>query len=406
MAVPPARIPRTLLTFLVLTAPLLVFATLWERGTDAWLDYGVEPITPAFSDMRAVTTAADCDRKGIDPLRTNPCHPYQLPAPYPRVWVTLTTALGISERHTALMAGLVAAAFLAGVWSLLRLQSVVDAIVWMVVVCSPPVLLAAERGSLDFAAFGLLAAAVVAVRRVRRPALVWVGWTAAVLAKLFPLFAAPAFLFSGTRRQRQVGVVAIALVGAWFVLTLDDIRTIYRVVPQGIRESFGARVIFAHLANDVVTPDQRTWGFVLAAAAVLVVVLMVRSTGPVPASHLPAFHAGALLYAATFMLGSNWEYRLIFLLFALPQLLEWAREGAAGVRAQSAATLGLIVAVLWLGQRGRVDELADDVVSWALLLCLAGLVRLTMPAVTVDRLLRRGRSKSVPAAPSPSGVRR
>ena len=40
---------------------------------------------------------------------------------------------------------------------------------------------------------------------------------------------------------------------------------------------------------------------------------------------LAAFRVGAATYVGTFLLGGNFNYRLAFLLFALPQLVRWSR---------------------------------------------------------------------------------
>src|SRR5207244_3442623 len=64
-----------------------------------WQDLGVPGEKPSFLDLRSVTTAWDCTRRGIDVLPRNPCDPQQRPANYPRVWL-LPWRLGLGEGAT------------------------------------------------------------------------------------------------------------------------------------------------------------------------------------------------------------------------------------------------------------------------------------------------------------------
>jgi hypothetical protein len=41
--------------------------------------------------------------------------------------------------------------------------------------------------------------------------------------------------------------------------------------------------------------------------------------------NINAFRVGAAIYIGTFFLGNNWDYRLIFLIFTLPQLFLWTK---------------------------------------------------------------------------------
>jgi hypothetical protein len=57
-------------------------------------------------------------------------------------------------------------------------------------------------------------------------------------------------------------------------------------------------------------------------------VLAVRDPNALTTLHernLSAFRMGASIYVGTFLLGNNWDYRLAFLVFVIPQLAEWLR---------------------------------------------------------------------------------
>ena len=62
---------------------------------------------------------------------------------------------------------------------------------------------------------------------------------------------------------------------------------------------------------------------------------------------IDAFRAGAAIYLGTFLLGNNWDYRLIFLILAIPQLVAWARDSACAVRRAARVVLAAILVSLW-----------------------------------------------------------
>ena len=56
--------------------------------------------------------------------------------------------------------------------------------------------------------------------------------------------------------------------------------------------------------------------------------LLAMMTITVATASLVGFHAGALIYLGTFAVANNFDYRLVFLLLTLPQLVEWVRTPA------------------------------------------------------------------------------
>jgi hypothetical protein len=104
-------------------------------------------------------------------------------------------------------------------------------------------------------------------------------------------------------------------------------------------------------------------------------------------SSLDSFRAGASIYVAAFALGSNWDYRLIFLLFTLPQLFAWVKTRSPW-GCLSAAALGVMVIALWTSSlSGRVAAL-DEFGNWLLFIYFLVALLITMPP-ELFRLLRR-----------------
>ena len=180
----------------------------WE--VDLWPSLGVNSAPTLFYDARNVAAAADCWALGYDPLVENPCDPAGRVMVYPRVWV-LVHYLGVTQDRTLLFGGILVALFLASVLLLVGRLSIAQGFVVAAAVVSPAVMLAVERGNVDIVLFVVFVAAVFAWRArdkvtpLLSPALIVV----AAIAKLYAIFALPAYWFTGVRRARW------AVVAAW-----------------------------------------------------------------------------------------------------------------------------------------------------------------------------------------------
>jgi hypothetical protein len=354
---------------------------------DLWPWIGVPSHELAFVDALNVASAAECHRLGHDVLVDNPCDPLLRPMNYPRVWL-LFAYLGMDLTWVVPFGLAIVGGFLLSAWALLGRLSVRQGVPVAAAVCSPAVMFAVERGQVDLVVFALVAAAVVLWRRQ--------GWArtsspllvlAAAVGKLFPVVGLVAYVFARERRAAVVAVASGFVFLGYVALTLSDVRAIGQVAPQGQHFAYGARILVAQLARAV---DARTWealGAVrqvvaiapLAAAAaaawwwrsstLLQALTPTRESGPDDWRRL-AFHVGALVYVGTFATANNWDYRLVFLLFCLPQLLVWAEGRASPIRLAGLIGTGTVLVQLWAGGIAGYRTLADEVWSWLLAILL------------------------------------
>jgi hypothetical protein len=96
---------------------------------------------------------------------------------------------------------------------------------------------------------------------------------------------------------------------------------------------------------------------------------------------LVALHIGALIYLGTFATANNFDYRLVFLLLTLPQLIEWASVPAHRLWSLASATLVAIIVLLWVGSLSQQLNLWDELASWAVAGLLTGVVAATVPGL-------------------------
>lgn len=372
---------------LVVAALLTYFAVLggaWAGGlARPWSLLGVAQMPVPFADLHNVLSAVDCAAQGHDVLVDNPCDAFGRPMNYPRPWLLLG-AIGLGGEHLVPAGIVLAVAFLAAALLVVGGVDRRDGAVAAALLCSPSVMLLVERGNVDAVLFALCAvAAWLAARERAAPAATAVLTVAAVL-KLFPVFALPAPALVPGRTGRRLAEAALAAGAlaalAWW--SRADLAAIAAVVPRGVLLSYGANVLPVGLVGPE-APDARA-AFALAAGVAGAWGARRRRAVLAPTGHAgPAFAIGALVLVGTFALGSNWAYRLSFLVLLLPQLAAWRREGAAASRRAWALATAILLAA-WCVADPFAAQLAagprfaiwivGQVATWALALALASVL--------------------------------
>jgi Glycosyltransferase family 87 len=346
-----------------------------------WL--GVPPGPSLFFDTRNITAALECRRLGYDPLVENPCDPWGRPMFYPRIWLLLRW-LGFDQSDTTALGVLIVVLFLISLCLLTGRISAGEGIVVAVVICSPAVMLALERANMDVVLFSVLVLAVLlwrrgtTVSRILSPFVVLLAAT----GKLYPVFGLPAYALLRHRRAALAAAACGLVFLIYVAVTLD----------------YGARILIGQLYHLVVGQDWQ--GASMAAQAIAAIPLLLLAVSvwlwfrrrlgpgagevsPAPTAELLAFYLGTLIYVGTFAVFKNYDYRLVYLLLTLPQLMQWVRQGRPDDPRRSLAGLGLAAVVLglWIGTLSQQLNLVDELVSWA----VAGLL-VALSAASVPRL--------------------
>jgi hypothetical protein len=377
------------LYFLVVAVPRL----LWS--VDIWPRLGVPSGPSLFFDTRNLTAALECRRLGFDPLVQNPCDPWGRPLNYPRVWLALRW-LGLNQSHTVPLAIVFIILFLGSILLLIGRVSLGRGILVAVAICSPSVMFAIERGNMDIVVFTLMVLAVLAWRvrsrwaDVASPLVVLLAGT----AKIYPVFALPAYLFM-RRRTAAIAAVSCAVVFALYALvTIGDIQAVAEVAPQGDYQAFGARILPAAIYHRFV-PDRWQGGAITKQLLVIVPLLAAaplvwfpgrrRLPAPDEGADTPtrlAFYAGSMIFLGTFAIGNNFDYRLVFLLLTLPQLFDWVTDQPRDPRGWLAEVAAVVVlSLLWIGALSEPLMLMDELVTWAAVGLLVALLAASVPPI-------------------------
>jgi hypothetical protein len=365
-------------------------------GIDLWPYLGVPSGPALFSDARNVTAAWESERLGYDPLYENPRDPWHRPLMYLRPWLLLGV-LGLDQSHTFILSTILIAAMFVSFALLVGRVTAGTGIVLAFAVCSPAVMLAVERANMDIALFSIVTVSILLWRvlpgaaRIASPIFILVGAT----AKIYPVFALPAFVVSGSRSTARAALICLAAFGVYVAFSLRDIAHVAAIATQGEQFSYGARILPAHLYHHFAIarwsgPAALKQAIAVVPIALIAVAIAIRvqrrlssrsSETTVASALLVALHVGALIYLGTFAAANNFDYRLVFLLLTLPQLIEWACMPEHRLSRLALATLVAIIVLLWVGSLSQWLDLWDELASWVVAGLLAVVVAATVPGL-------------------------
>jgi hypothetical protein len=373
-----------------LTMILLAFGQI--VGWDAtWRAFGVTPLQPPFFDMHVVNDYAACAAKGSDAYIPHSCSGVNYNIPPTWLWLG---SLGIVGTDSAWMSVVMIGAAAIVMVMLFRGGSWLNGVIALAALVSPSVLMGVERGNLDLLILTLVgASALIYDERRLASSVAVVGLLSLGIAlKLFPIFC----VSLAARFSKRTFIVACGLAAAgcaYLTLTFQYLVLIRRNVPTTFILSYGYKAIFLgmdHMRDESgLSPWQLadTWLPFLATAFVLVCAVAVATRSVFNGREFcsidrssagTAFLFGAGIYCGTYLLGTNFIYRLMFLLLCIPQLLDWLmRKSQKASWIPEAGLLMTVLGVLWLNgnSNGHTSFLLfPQVLNWTLFFFLAAVL--------------------------------
>ncbi len=370
---------------------VLLAARIPTRGyAGAWEPLGVPALSPSFADLRVITAGGDSYRAGYNPLVNNPADFWKRPMDYPRVWLLPMMAFGIHQADTVPLGVALAVAFVACTLVFMGRITPGQGVWWGFLLCAPSTMLAVERGNNDLVIFVLLVCALLLLRRGRAIAS-WVAFLAVgacAVLKLYPVFAFMLAWRETPRRALLILAVAAVAFGVYLHGTRDDLRALRTAVPRAWGVAYGSRVYFDWLAASDEPSGTALWELpVLAVVAGIGIAGFgrVRVPGPAPLARAEAdgLMVGGALYLGTFILNSNFNYRLVVLLFTVPALLQLRGSREIFYR-RLGTTLLVALAVGWWFSAVLLVEafLIKELANWLVFVGMAFLLFQFVPLPT------------------------
>jgi len=345
----------------VLVAAFLTLSMLFVAGDTAAYrailsQMGFRPFDFPFLDMHGILATAECYRRGIDVIASNPCDVLGRTLDYSPFWL-LTASLGIDTSMTMRLGLILDLLFLGAVFFLPPAKTWGGVAVMSAALLSSAVAMALERANLDLAVFVI--ALLAAGWSLRGPAWRSAGYGLITLAALVKYYPAIMLLLAVRERRRFLLPLAATLLalGVLFVWMEGSmlVRALHNIDTRQFPTTFGA----ANLPQDLVrvlAPGAERLAQIaelvfasLAAGYAYAVARRGELRGAMQA--LPARDRiltliGCALILGCFFTAENAPYRDIYFLFLLPGLQGLRREASS---AASRRRLGLLaVAILFL----------------------------------------------------------
>jgi len=315
--------------------------------TEIWRLFGVQHEGLAYPDLAVITHALECVSRGVDPYVTPDCDPWDRPYNYTRVLLLLSD-LSIRPWHTTTLGTALAVAFSLTMAVILPARTVAGHVVAALAMLSYPVLWSIERGNTDLAIF--IGYVLVAFLIARPTVSVWRGVLAALLTvglfiiKLYPVAACIVF-WRDRRTMLQSLSIAAAAVATYVASDPEMFKLIRETTPFWTVRAFGMGALVGdlYLMNvaqycpkfSFVPPHIQTLAYACVGVALFV------AAGIALRYHRPITHAirpsrgwrfqlallGLSTYCLAYCLGTSFNYRLVFLVLAIPCLLRGWEEG-------------------------------------------------------------------------------
>jgi hypothetical protein len=377
-----------------LAITLLVFNRI-VGWAPTWRAFGVTPLSPPFFDMHVINDYAACAIKGVDAYAPHACNPDNYNIPPTWLWLG---KLGLDGTDSLWLSIVIAAAAAVVIVVLFKGRSWFHGLIALTALVSPPVMMGIERGNLDLLILAIVGAAALlynektAWRMGGAVALLGVG----VTLKLFPMFCVALAMRFNRKALLFAGALTVLSLSYLF-FAFQYVLLIRRNVPTTFVLSYGYKAIFLGIDHIRAEAGLRplalanTWLPALVTALVLIGAaaaaaynfLKHRDFCRIDVSSAgTAFLFGSGIFCGTDLLGTNFVYRLMFLLLCLPQLQDWlvrlpdATPFGNGV---NLVLFGSVFGVLWLngGTDGHsIFLLLPQLLDWFLFFSLTAVLML------------------------------
>ncbi|MCU1342577.1 MAG: hypothetical protein JWN92_2000, partial [Candidatus Acidoferrum typicum] len=302
--------------------PIVIFAlALRSDWVTTWRPLHVPFPISRFVDLYTISSGLETLHNGGDPLVANPTELLHRPMNYPRVWLYLFSAAGITRGNTSTVALIFCVFYLTCMSVLIvRAERAMDAVIILLASLSIAPLHGMERGNNDLFVFSLIFLACIVTNKYFKSGL----FAAAGLLKIFPI---AAMMVDAIRRPRKERMLAALLTGLVILLVLlqwHDLILIRKGTPIGSFMSYGVLSLqqeFLALTFQRGFLIGRGWIVVVECwlAGALAITTAWRNPRELDSSirnsrFVEMFSVFAGTYVFTYAVSGNWAYRLILLL--------------------------------------------------------------------------------------------
>ena len=269
-------------------------------------------------------------------------------------------------------------------------KDILNSVILYLLFFSPASVLLMERGNFDLLIYFLV---VIAIVSVNKPYIFSFVVLIASILKLFPIFTIFAFIKHSKEFCIKYIIIVLILFGIYVIATFDTIFLIMRDTPQSGSLSFGKDVLWMKLEQlynekifeSIIHYFRVIIYFYLLCSVIIIyyIVYKIDRNINIDTTYIDAFRIGGAIYLGSFILINNWDYRLVFLIFTIPQLYLWNKSKIKIVKISSIISMSSIIYTMWYlnlnSWFGRYTTLIDELSNLLLFSSLLLLTLITLP---------------------------
>lgn len=351
--------------------------------------WNIPTMHPCFADIRTITGVNKTLSQGLDPLITNPGDPWHRTMNYPRIWQYIAVFFNLDQNFGIYFGIINIFLYIIGflLFSSRLLLSKKMAMLLIITFLSPASILAMERGNIDIIMFFLIS---ISIYYILIPILFTFFILLAAILKIFPIFGVVGLLRCPKKIFFLYFAPIVLIFITYFIINIDDIILIKQGTPQAIALSYGMNIpwmatqkLLGGIAGTIVKYTTYSYLSALIIFIYIKVKKNINTLSLIDTTYIDAFRIGSAIYIGTFLLSNNWDYRLIFLIFTIPQLIFWAKSEIKAIRLIAIVSIFCTLFTMWYLDLyriiGKVAWAGDELSNWVLFSLLLFLFVVTLP---------------------------
>ena len=275
----------------------------WNKS---WIFLKIPAMDPIFADMRVVQGALKTELLGLNPYITNPGDPWNRIINYPSIWLDIAKILNLENETFFLIFNLIVVNIFLSICLFLLLKT--KSYLLFFVIFSSSSLLGIERGNNDLLIFSIIYFSTLLL-----PIYALLFLSLATFLKVYPLA-----LILTLLNYKKI-LFAFLIVGILtFYYHYEDLIYLVTNTPKSAGLSYGSSTISKALSKFGLNVNDSLITCILI-ILIFVFYLMFKNKIKINVDKvnyriITSFLYGGLIYVGTFLLGKNFDYRLIFLI--------------------------------------------------------------------------------------------
>jgi hypothetical protein len=298
-------------------------AILLNGWYSTWTALHIPTLSPPFADMRSVQGSLLSARQGFNPQVNNPGDPWNRVLNYPILWFWIAKLFQLdNETNFVIFVFVYILGYIASCFLLLRKS---PSLYLLLAFFSGASLLAVERGNNDVLAFVLVFVGISYTQGYFRALLV-------LLTTILKVY--PAFLVVTLAKKPKIFFLLVLVIAGYLLFNIGELQILQAgntalTDPAGVFASYGFETNM-RIIQQILLPGQSAdiyslikYIFIPVSLFLIALISRIKSLNQTSSAEdkTDLFVSGAIIFSGTYLITSNWDYRLIFLLLCMPHIL-------------------------------------------------------------------------------------